>query len=120
MDGAGKGWAALWLMSVVVLASCGPRLVSALGNPAEACPEGSQCLELEDGFRCVAATDDEGGSAGTAAPRAPVRRGPSGGPVVVEDQSVDDEAVSETETEGETVDDDEAYEPPSSRRRRQE
>jgi hypothetical protein len=126
MDGAGKGWVPLWLMGMVLLVGCGHRLVSALGNPGdhctmpEACPEGTQCVELEDGFRCVAEDDDQGRPSRSTASSPSASGRSAAGPAVEEDRSEDDEAVSEGETDGETADDDEDYEPPSSRRRRQQ
>jgi hypothetical protein len=44
---------------VLVAAACGPRNLSALGNPGDfctessACTDGSDCRQTEDGFRCV-------------------------------------------------------------------
>ena len=47
------------LGSAVTLAACGPRNISALGNPGDFCTErssctdGSDCRQTDDGFRCV-------------------------------------------------------------------
>lgn len=51
--------AAATVVVALVVAACGPRHLSALGNPGDlctessACTDGSDCRQTEEGFRCV-------------------------------------------------------------------
>lgn len=50
---------ALSVLALSLLAACGPRQLSALGNPGDlctertACAEGTECRITEEGYRCV-------------------------------------------------------------------
>ncbi len=123
------GWMFLGATMCMALTSCGPRHLSALGNPgdfcteASSCTDGTSCRPTEDGYRCVG--NDEAERSRSKA-RRPVKRprelvieddeenlGPSSDE---EDEEEDTSSFDFSEEEDE-AEDDPGYVPPSRRRR---
>lgn len=118
----------------VVLPCCGPRHLSALGNPGDFCTEqssctdGSDCRPTHDGYRCVGGPHDTSATPSPAAdeedeepepqPQATTAQpseAQANGEVMAFDES-GDERDEESAEESEGGDDE--YLPPSRRRRR--
>lgn len=111
----------------VIVPGCGPRNLSALGNPGDFCTEqtsctdGSSCRQVDDGYRCVGGPHDR-----SSTPNAPAveedEEPETGSSVATAEGEVGDEGEvmdfdSSSEDAGSAESGDDQYLPPSRRRR---
>lgn len=117
--------------AMLLLSSCGPRHLSALGNPGDFCTEESSCTDgttcraTSDGYRCVG--NDEAERSRTKAmrsmesPRQPIIEDDDENlqptPQSGRDVEEDDTSSFDFSEEGDEEEEDDGYVPPSRRRR---
>jgi len=111
------------VLGAMIVPSCGPRHLSALGNPGDFCTErssctdGSECRQTDDGYRCVGGPNDP----------SPIRSSdvsdvgdeePTTGTFSVESGGEEDGGTTETDEESSNDEgSNDEYLPPSRRRR---